>query len=133
MHPAPSSEITELLQARSGRDQKAYKKTAERVYPELLKLVPRCLGDERPRHTIQTTALVDVAYLRLVEMQQIRWQDRAHFFAVSARVLRHILVDYARGRHSAKRGGGSRQVHSKGSRGNLTRIGPGGSELTEIL
>ena len=113
MYPAPSSEITELLQAWSGGDQNAYNKIVEKVYPELRKLARRCLGDERPGHTIQTTALVHEAYLRLVERQQIRWQDRAHFFAVSAKVMRHILVDYARARHSAKRGGGSRQVDLK--------------------
>ena len=113
MNPAPSSEVTKLLQAWSGGDQNAYNRLVEMVYPELRKIARGCLSGEHPGHTIQTTALVHEAYLRLVDIQQIRWQDRAHFFAVSARMMRRILIDYTRARHSAKRGGEFRQVEFK--------------------
>jgi RNA polymerase sigma factor (TIGR02999 family) len=92
VNPASSSQITELLQAWSGGDQNAYNRIVERVYPELRMIARRCLSGERPQHTIQATALVHEAYLRLVDIQQIQWQDRAHFFAVSARIMRRILV-----------------------------------------
>jgi RNA polymerase sigma factor (TIGR02999 family) len=113
LNPAPSSEITELLHAWSAGDRDAYNRIVDTVYPELRKIAQRCLRGERPQHTIQTTALVHEAYLRLFDIQQIPWQDRAHFFAVSARIMRHILVDYARAGHSAKRGGGIRRVDFK--------------------
>jgi len=75
------------------------------VYPELRDIARRCLSGERPNHTIQATALVHEAYVRLVDIRRIKWQDRAHFFAVGARVMRRILVDYARARDCAKREG----------------------------
>ena len=83
------------------------------MYPELRKIARRCLNNERAEHTIQATALVHEAYLRLFDIQQIQWQDRAHFFAVSARIMRRILVDYARAGHSAKRGREFRRVDFK--------------------
>ena len=113
MNPTRSSEITELLQAWSGGDENAYSRIIEKVYPELRKIAQRCLGGEHPGHTIQATALVHEAYLRLTDVERIHWQDRAHFFAVSAKVMRRILVEYARARHSAKRGGGLRRVDFK--------------------
>ena len=105
--------LTELLHAWSAGDQDAYNRIVDRVYPELRRIAQRCLSGERPQHTIQATALVHEAYLRLIDIQQIQWQDRAHFFAVSARVMRHILVDYARAGHSAKRGREFRRVDCK--------------------
>ena len=110
MSPAPSSEITKLLHAWSGGDQNALKKIIQVVYPELRRIARRCLGDERHEHTIQPTALVHEAYIRLIDIERIDWQDRAHFFAVSARIMRRVIVDYARARHYAKRGGGLRRV-----------------------
>jgi RNA polymerase sigma factor (TIGR02999 family) len=80
------------------------------VYAELRRLAHRRLAGERPDHTLQTTALVNEAYLRLVDQSSLQWQNRAHFFAVAARIMRHILVDYARARHNAKRGGGVMKV-----------------------
>ena len=68
------------------------------------------MGRERPGHTLQTTALVNEAYLRLVNWKEVRWQNRAHFFAVSAQMMRRILVDFARDRQYLKRGGGALQV-----------------------
>src|SRR5207247_4505368 len=77
------------------------------VYDELRRLAARYLKHERSGHTLQTTALVNEAYLRLIEVQQVRWQNRAHFFAMAARLMRRILVDAARARGSQKRGGGA--------------------------
>ena len=77
------------------------------VYDELRRLAARYLKHERSGHTLQTTALVNEAYLRLIEVQQVRWQNRAHFFAMAARLMRRILVDAARARGYQKRGGGA--------------------------
>ena len=101
----PSSEVTELLRAWSGGDEDALGRIVNLVYPELRDIARRCLSRERPNHTIQATALVHEAYLRLVDVKHIQWQDRAHFLAVGARVMRRILVDYARARDCAKREG----------------------------
>jgi RNA polymerase sigma factor (TIGR02999 family) len=110
MVPSPSSEITGLLRAWGGGDDGALAKVVELVYPELRDLARRCLSGERPNHTIQATALVHEAYLRLVDIRQIKWQDRAHFFAVGARVMRRVVVDYARARNCAKREGEVRRA-----------------------
>ena len=80
------------------------------VYPELQKIARRCLARERPGHTLQSTALVNEAYLRLVDIHSMQWRDRVHFFAVGARIMRRILVDYARSKGYAKRGGGALRV-----------------------
>jgi RNA polymerase sigma factor (TIGR02999 family) len=110
MVPSPSTEITGLLRAWGGGDDGALAKVVKLVYPELRDLARRCLSGERPNHTIQATALVHEAYLRLVDIRQIKWQDRAHFFAVGARVMRRVLVDYARARNCAKREGEVRRA-----------------------
>jgi RNA polymerase sigma factor (TIGR02999 family) len=110
MVPSPSSEITGLLRAWGRGEDGALAKVVELVYPELRDLARRCLSGERPNHTIQATALVHEAYLRLVDIRQIKWQDRAHFFAVGARVMRRVLVDYARARNCAKREGEVRRA-----------------------
>ncbi|MCG3163844.1 MAG: hypothetical protein JMDDDDMK_05296 [Acidobacteria bacterium] len=103
---SPSTpEVTQLLLAWSNGDRAALDQLMPIVYSELRRLAHRQLGAERPNHTLQTTALVNEAYLRLVDQNSLQWQDRAHFFAVAARMMRHILVDYARARHNAKRGG----------------------------
>jgi RNA polymerase sigma factor (TIGR02999 family) len=80
------------------------------VYDELRRLARRYMGRERTGHTLQTTALVNEAYLRMVDLKVVQWQNRAHFFAVSAQLMRHILVDFARSRGYKKRGGGARQI-----------------------
>jgi RNA polymerase sigma factor (TIGR02999 family) len=94
-----------LLRAWSDGDQSALEKLTPFVYGELRRLASRYLKRERPGHSLQTTALVNEAYLRLVDYERMQWQDRAHFFAVSAQVMRRILVEHAR-RHNLKRGGG---------------------------
>ena len=80
------------------------------VHDELRRLARRYMRGEHPGHTLQATALVNEAYLRLIEVKQVRWQNRAHFFAMSAQVMRRILVDFARARGNQKRGGGSPRV-----------------------
>jgi RNA polymerase sigma-70 factor, ECF subfamily len=98
MTPTPSPQITELLRAWSAGDQTAVGQIVELAYPELHRIARRHLHHERPEHTIQATALVNEAYLRLVNIRRVQWKDRAHFLAVGARIMRRILVDYARTR-----------------------------------
>jgi len=98
-----SSEVTGLLPSWSARADGALGRIVEIVYPELRDIARRCLGSEHPDHTIQATALVHETYVRLVEIKRMPWQDRAHFFAMGARLMRRILVDYARARDCAKR------------------------------
>jgi len=105
-----SPEVTGLLRAWSAGDAGALARAVELVYPELRDIARRCLRQERPDHTIQATALVHEAYLRLVDIKQVNWQDRAHFLAVGARVMRRILVEYARARGCAKREGAVRRT-----------------------
>jgi RNA polymerase sigma factor (TIGR02999 family) len=105
-----SQEITKLLLAWTDGDQEALARLTSLVYAELRVLARRYMGREVPGHTLQTTALVHEAWLRLVDQRQVRWQNRAHFFGISARLMRQILVDMARSRNSVKRGGGARQV-----------------------
>jgi RNA polymerase sigma factor (TIGR02999 family) len=107
---ASSHEVTQLLQAWSAGEQGALDKLVPVVYQELRRLAKRYMAQERPGHTLQTTALVNEAYLRLVDVKQVNWQNRAHFFGVSAQLMRRILVDLARSRRSLKRGGDALQV-----------------------
>jgi RNA polymerase sigma-70 factor (ECF subfamily) len=103
------NDITTLLRAWNEGDQEALKKLTPLVYNELHRLARRYMKQERQGHSLQTTALVNEAYTRLVDYKRMHWQDRAHFFAVSAQLMRRILVDYAR-RHNLKRGAGVQQV-----------------------
>jgi len=106
MDPAgPSAEITQLLRAWGNGDQAALERLTPVVYDELRRMARRYMRREREGHTLQTTALVNEAYLRLVDVTHVNWQGRAHFFAVSAQMMRRILVDAARVRSSNKRGG----------------------------
>jgi RNA polymerase sigma factor (TIGR02999 family) len=100
-----SAEITRLLQAWGAGDSAALGRLIPHVHEELRKLARRYTRKERPGGTLQATALVNEVYLRLVNVRDIRWQDRAHFFAIGAQLMRRILVDAARARSSAKRGG----------------------------
>jgi RNA polymerase sigma-70 factor, ECF subfamily len=102
-------DISTLLRAWSGGEQSALEKLTPIVYDELHRLARRHMKGERPGHSLQTTALVNEAYTRLVDYKRMQWQDRAHFFAVSAQVMRRILVDHAR-RHNLKRGGAVQHV-----------------------
>jgi RNA polymerase sigma-70 factor (ECF subfamily) len=107
--PDRSPDITELLRAWTEGDQRALSELTPVVYAELHRLARRCMRRERPGHSLQATALVNEAYLRLVDYTRMQWQNRAHFFAVSAQVMRRILVEHAR-RHNIKRGRGLRHV-----------------------
>lgn len=109
MAPSPE-DITELLLAWSDGKQDALERLTPLVYSELHRLAHHYMAGERTGHTLQSTALVNEAYLRLVETSRVRWQNRAHFFAISAQLMRRILVDFARSRGYAKRGGNAPRV-----------------------
>jgi RNA polymerase sigma factor (TIGR02999 family) len=101
-----SHEITQLLKAWTAGDEQALEKLTPVVYQELHRVARRCMAGQRPGHPFQTTDLVNEAYLRLVNCAQMNWQHRAHFFAMSAQLMRRILIDIARSRGYQKRGGG---------------------------
>lgn len=103
-------DVTELLLEWQQGDRAALDRLTPLVYDELRRIAHRYMQRERGGHTLETTALVNEAYLRLVGQQKIEWQNRAHFFAVTAQVMRRLLIDHARRRHYAKRGGEAQQV-----------------------
>src|SRR5262245_18227299 len=105
-----SQEVTRLLLAWRNGDQEALERLTPLVYGELRRMAHRFMRRERPDHTLQTSALVNEAYLRLVDCRQVDWQNRAHFFGIAAQMMRQILIDHARGHARAKRGGAMRQV-----------------------
>ena len=107
-HPAVN-DISTLLRAWTEGDQSALERLTPVVYKELHRLARRYMKQERPGHSLQTTALVNEAYMRLVDYKRMQWQDRAHFFAVSSQLMRRILVERAR-RRNLKRGGGAPHV-----------------------
>ena len=107
--PPPRGEVSQLLRAWSEGNRSALDKLTPIVYDELRRLARRYVKRERPGHSLQTTALVNEAYMRLVNYKRMQWQNRAHFFAVSAQLMRRILVEHAR-RHNLKRGGGVQHV-----------------------
>ena len=106
----PAEEVTALLQAWSGGDQAAFDKLAPVVYNELRRLARRYMARERRDHTLQPTALVHEAYMRLADFQRLHWKNRVHFFAISSQVMRRVLVDSARSRERHKRGGNPRRL-----------------------
>ncbi len=103
-------EVTQLLLDWSNGDQAAFDALMPLVYNQLRQMAHRYMSQERPGHTLQTTALVNEAYLRLIDQRQVHWQNRAHFFAVAAQAMRRILIDHARKQRYAKRGGGARKI-----------------------
>ena len=104
----PPTDITDLLLRWNSGDKSAFDHITTVVYDELRRLASALLTRERAGHTLSATALVHEAYLRLVDQNRVQWQNRAHFFAISARLMRRILVDHARQRGAAKRGGGNK-------------------------
>ena len=104
------NEVTQLLIAWGNGDLAARDQLMPLVYAELHRLAHRHIRKERPGHTLQTSALVNEAFVRLVDQRQVHWQSRAHFFGIAAQMMRRILVDYARKRRFAKRGGNQQQV-----------------------
>lgn len=126
--------ITELLIAWNGGDQDALEQLTPLVYRELHRLAHRYLSGERAGHLLQTTALVNEAFVRLIDWQGVEWQNRAHFFGVSATLMRHILVQFAREQRAAKRGGGpGLQVSLSAAAGIGTRADPDLIALDEAL
>jgi RNA polymerase sigma factor (TIGR02999 family) len=103
-------EITRLLADWSNGDRQALEKLTPLVYDELRRLAGRYLRQERSGHTLQSTALVHEAYMKLVGQNNVRWQNRAHFFGIAAQMIRRILVDYARARKADKRGAGAERL-----------------------
>ena len=106
-----SAEVTGLLRAWSGGDRAAFDRLASHVYDELHRMARRYMRNEQAGNTLQTTALVNEVYLRLVDVKNVDWQQRAQFFAISAQMMRRILVDAARARGSLKRGQGAVKVN----------------------
>jgi RNA polymerase sigma factor (TIGR02999 family) len=102
--------VTQLLVAWSNGDERAFEALAPLVYQELHRLAKGYMKKERPDHTLQTTALIHEAWMRLVDARSLDWKNRAHFFAISARLMRRILVDHARARNVVKRGGEAQRV-----------------------
>ena len=107
MASSSPAQITELLLRWGQGDEHALDTLTPLIYQDLRRLASYILRSERPGHTLQPTALVNEAYLKLAGQEKLRWQNRSHFFAVAARVMRHVLVDYARSHLRAKRGGGA--------------------------
>ena len=103
-------QITQLLAEWSDGNQSALDKLYPLVYEELHRLARRYMSRERKGHTLQTTALINEAYVRLVDQRNVHWANRSHFFAISAQIMRRILIDHARRHAYAKRGGGAQQV-----------------------
>ena len=108
--PGQEHEITQLLAAWRDGNQAALDELYPLVYDELHRLARRYMSRERKGHTLQTTALINEAYVRLVDQRNVQWANRSHFFAISAQIMRRILIDHARRYTYAKRGGGARQV-----------------------
>lgn len=108
--PVPPSDVTRLLKAWSDGDRSAGERLVDAVYGELRRQAARAMRHESPSHTLQTTALVHEAYLRLIDQRHVEWRNRAHFFGVAAQLMRRILVDHARARLAAKRGGDAERL-----------------------
>jgi RNA polymerase sigma factor (TIGR02999 family) len=126
--PSADGDVSALLRAWSDGDQSAILALTPIVYDELHRLARHYMRRERPGHSLQATALVNEAYMRLADYTRMQWQDRAHFFAVSAQVMRRILVEHAR-RHNVKRGRGVQHV----SLDDAVVVGGGEEEETDLL
>jgi RNA polymerase sigma-70 factor (ECF subfamily) len=126
--PSADGDVSALLRAWSDGDERAILALTPIVYDELHRLAQHYMRGERPGHSLQATALVNEAYMRLADYTRMQWQDRAHFFAVSAQVMRRILVEHAR-RHNVKRGRGVQHV----SIDDAVVVGGGEEEETDLL
>lgn len=133
MSPSTTPNITQLLVAWNQGDQDALAKLTPLVYKELHRLAHGYLAGERHGHVLQTTALVNEAFVRLIDWQQVKWQNRAHFFGVSATLMRHILVQFAREQQAAKRGGRAIQVSLSEAVSDSTRHNPDLVALDDAL
>jgi RNA polymerase sigma factor (TIGR02999 family) len=131
--PPPSQQVTELLLAWSQGESSALDKLVPLVYAELHQLAHRYMAGERSGQSLQTTALVNEVYVRLVDCSRVQWQNRAHFFAVSAQLMRRILVDLARSRSYLKRGAGARPLSIEQSPDILQQPDPNLVALDDAL
>lgn len=129
MEPESAGEITQLLQGWRGGDRKSLDALLPIVYKELRRLAHFQLRQERPDHTLQSSALVNEAYLRLVGLNAPRWESRTHFFAIAAQQMRQILVDYARRHRAEKRGGGVETIALE----DATIESPGKNKDVDVL
>jgi RNA polymerase sigma-70 factor (ECF subfamily) len=139
MLPTPAHDITDLLQAWNQGDQEALDKLTPLVYSELYAAARRATSRQRRGTTLQTTALINELYVRMVDLRRVTWQNRAHFFAVCARLMRNILIDLFRSSHYLKRGGGMERttlntsaIVSCDSRSDLVAIGEALTDLAEF-
>jgi RNA polymerase sigma factor (TIGR02999 family) len=128
-----AEEITGLLRAWAGGEQEAFERLAPLVYRELHRLARRYLRGERAGHTLQTTALVHEAFLRLFDVDQVQWQDRAHFFALASTMMRRVLVEFARARARYKRGGAATEVTFDDNLAACPLPGPAMLDLDQAL
>jgi RNA polymerase sigma factor (TIGR02999 family) len=133
MKPAESREITDLLGAWAGGDSAALERLVPMVYDELRRMARRYMRGEANGNTLQPTALVNEAYLRLAGVEKLEWQDRAHFFAIAANIMRRILVDLARARQAGKRGGGAVKLNLNESIDGIPERGAALIALDEAL
>jgi RNA polymerase sigma factor (TIGR02999 family) len=131
--PGSVDDITALLLSWGRGDEAALQQLIPLVHRELHQIARRCLKGERPGHTLQPTALVNEAYLRLVDVRRVSWQNRTHFLAMSARLMRRVLVDFARARRYQKRGGGVMKVSLDEAHGVATERGQDLVALDEAL
>lgn len=120
----PRGEVTALLQDWSGGDRKALERLVPLIYGELRRLARSYLRSERPDHTLQPTALVHEAYLRLIDQKDVVWQSRAHFFGIAAQMMRRILVDHARKRHAAKRDAAGLKIVAEADAASVSQNAP---------
>jgi RNA polymerase sigma-70 factor, ECF subfamily len=128
-----AQDVSQLLQAWNSGDKKALDKLVPLVEAELRRLAHYYMSRERAGHSLQTTALVNEAYLKLIQLNQVRWQDRAHFYGVSAQLMRRILVDIARARASQKRGGKAERVSIAEAANLMPKPQHGVLELNDAL
>src|SRR5579885_2102949 len=128
--PASANQLTVMLQAWSGGDESALQRLTPIVYAQLHRLASANMGRERPGHMLQPSALVNEAFVRLMTGTPIDWKNRTHFYAFSARLMRQILVDFARTRNSAKRG--SRTPHIDLSLADEMAVAPGDTDILDI-
>ena len=129
----PKADVTQILHEWSGGDQSAAEKLIPVVYDELRRLAQHYLGRERPDHTLQATALVHEAYIKLVDQSRVTWQNRAHFCAVAAQLMRRILLHHARAHHAAKRGGGMQKLYLDETRELIQERAPNLIALDDAL
>ena len=132
MKSLSSKEVTGILLAWGQGDKAALDKLMPLVYSELKRLAHHYLKSERAGNVLQTTALVNEAYLRLIDSSRVQWQNRAHFFAISAQLMRRVLVDAARARNFQKRGGGALQVTLDDALQGLAAFDPRKSKVVEL-